>query len=83
MSLCYQKRYGFAYRVTRLLHKDLREPDHVLTVQAFGQVDHAIRRVLLVAWFCSCEECCKASDGKIVTLFTAVGSETGGLPFDH
>lgn len=45
------------YGVARLLHKYLREADHLSVIfELLGEVDHSIRRVLLIAFVSSSQE---------------------------
>jgi len=65
---------SWTYSVTRLLNKDLSEPDHLgIIVELFGKVDHGIGRVLLFT---------RTSSGKKGTSssncnFVAISSPSG------
>ena len=65
-----------------MLSEDLRELDHVSVVlQRFGEVDHGVRRVLLVAGTSSGKECTERVYSDGVTLLATTCSITGGFPF--
>ena len=65
-----------AYRVARLLREDLRELDHVrVVVERLGEVDHRVRRVLLLAGTRGGEERRERGHGDRVALFGTTCSE--------
>lgn len=65
----------YTHCVTRLLHEDLGEPDHLVASQLLGQVDHRISGVLLLAGPCTSEEGAESCDRNwIAALSTSSGT---------
>jgi hypothetical protein len=71
LAVGHRERVG---RVARLLREELREPDHLgVAAERLGEVEHAVRGVLLRAGLAGREERRERGDGERVALLPAAG----------
>jgi len=70
-----KNKVGQTYSITRLLNKDLSEPDHLrIIAELFGKVDHGIGRVLLFTRSSSSEEGTRSGNRNVVAISSTTGS---------
>jgi hypothetical protein len=69
------------WRVARLLNENLGEPDHLtIVVQLFGEINHLVSRVLLVAWPSSSQKGGECGNRKRVAFLSTSRSEASSFP---
>jgi len=70
-----------AWRVAWLLNENLGEPNHLtIAVQLFGEINHLVSGILLVAWSSGSQKGGEGSNRKRVALLSTSRGDTSGFP---